>query len=57
MNPIILEIHMTPSSSSLSCIYEEGSNEGYDEGWILVSSLTLASIVSTSYSLIDDIDS
>ena len=48
---------MTPYSSSLSCIYEEVSNEGYDEGWIPVSSFTLALIVSTSYSLIDDIDS
>ena len=48
---------MTSSSASLSCISEEGSEEGSDEDWIPVSSLASAPTVSTSYSLIDDVGS
>jgi len=57
MKPITVESHMTSSSASLSCISEEGSEEGSDEDWIPVSSLASAPTVSTSYSLIDDVGS
>jgi len=57
MKTITIESYMTSSSASLSCISEEGSEEGSDEDWIPVSSLASAPTVSTSYSLIDDVGS
>jgi len=57
MKTITIESYMTSSSASLSCISEEGSEEGSDEDWIPVSYLASAPTVSTSYSLIDDVGS
>lgn len=57
LKPITVESNMTSSSASLSCISEEGSEEGSDEDWIPVSSPAPAATVSTSYSLIDDVGS